>query len=89
MEPSVESDSFEKFEAIAPLPVLFAHISDILKKRRFLRKSSKPGHGSLFAEQSNNCLYLIKQTLCQSLAVISGMSYIKVTDKGVIKLIKL
>ena len=32
MEQSVESDSFEKFKAIASLPIPFAHISDLKKK---------------------------------------------------------
>ena len=45
MERSVEFNSFEKFKVKHHCPY-FAHISD-LKKKRFLRKSSKPGHGNL------------------------------------------
>ena len=35
MEQSVESNSSEKFKAIAWLSILFAHISDFLKKKDF------------------------------------------------------
>ena len=48
MEQSVESNLSKKFKAIASLPIpYFAHISDFFLKKRFLRKSSKPGHGNL------------------------------------------
>ena len=52
MEQSVESKSFEKFKAIASLPIhTLCPYSDLKKKKkRFLRKSSKPGHWNLFAE---------------------------------------
>ena len=47
MEQSVELNFFKKFKAIASL----AHTSPIFQiflfKKRFIRKSSKPGHGSL------------------------------------------
>ena len=47
MEQLIESNFFKKFKAIAST----AHTSPIfhffLKKKRFLRKSSKPGHGNL------------------------------------------
>ena len=43
MEKSLESNSFEKFKVKASLPIF----QIILFKRRFLRKSSKPGHGNL------------------------------------------
>ena len=46
MERSVEFISFEKFKVKHYCPY-FAHISDLKKKKRFLRKSSKPGHGNL------------------------------------------
>ena len=49
-----ESNSFEKCKVIASLPILFDHVSDIKKKKKKkisqIRKSSKPGHGNLFAE---------------------------------------
>ena len=49
MEQSVESNSFEKFKAIALLPIAwyFVHISEFFLQKRFLRKSSKPGHKNL------------------------------------------
>ena len=48
MEQSVDSNSFKKFTEMASLPIAyFAHISDFLKKKRFLRKSSKSGHRNL------------------------------------------
>ena len=55
MEQSVEPNSFEKFEAIAPLPILrpYFRFSYLLFffffffDKRFDRKSSKPGHGNL------------------------------------------
>ena len=47
MEQSVESNFFKKFKAIASL----AHTSPIFQiflfKKRFIRKSSTPGHGNL------------------------------------------
>ena len=43
MEQSVESNSFEKFKAIASLPIF----QILKKKKRFLKKTSKPGHGNL------------------------------------------
>ena len=47
VEQSVESNFFKKFKAMASNHCpYFAYISD-LKKKRFLRKSSKPGHGNL------------------------------------------
>ena len=46
MEQSVESNFFKKFKAIASLPILRPYFRFFLKKR-FLRKSSKPGHGNL------------------------------------------
>ena len=46
MEQSVESNFFEKFKVIASLPIL-RHFRFKKKKNRFLRKSSKPGHGNL------------------------------------------
>ena len=49
MEQSVESNFFDKFNAIASLtlPAYFTNISDFFFKKRFLRKSSKPGHENL------------------------------------------
>ena len=48
MEQSVDSDFFKKLKAIASLPIPYlAHISRFKKKKRFLRKSGKPGHGNL------------------------------------------
>ena len=49
MEQSVESNSFEKFKAIASLPIAwyFAHISEFFLQKRFLRKSRKLGHKNL------------------------------------------
>ena len=47
MEQSVESN-FKKFKAIASLPILLPYFRFFFfKKKRFLRKSSKPGHGNL------------------------------------------
>ena len=48
MEQSVESNFFDKFKAMASLtlPAYFTNISDFFFKR-FLRKSSKPGHENL------------------------------------------
>ena len=46
MEQLLESNSFEKFKAIALLPILRPYLRFFLRKR-FLRKSSKPGHGNL------------------------------------------
>ena len=46
MEHSVEYNSFEKFKAIASMPILRPYFRSFYKKR-FLRKSSKPGHGNL------------------------------------------
>ena len=54
MEQSMEYSSLEKIKVKASLTlsILFAHISDFFKKKekkkRILRKSSKPGHGNLF-----------------------------------------
>ena len=47
MEQSVESNSFKKFKAIASLPILCPYFRSFLFKKRFLRKSSKPGYGNL------------------------------------------
>ena len=47
MVQSVESNSFEKFKAIASLLILRPYFKLFLKKQ-FLRKSSKPAHGNLF-----------------------------------------
>ena len=47
MDQSVESNFFKKFKAIASYHrPYFAHVSDFFRKR-FLRKSSKPGHEDL------------------------------------------
>ena len=40
----MEFDSFDEFKEKFKI---FAHISDIILKKRFLRKSSTPGHGNL------------------------------------------
>ena len=45
MEQSVKSNFFNKFKVIASLPILRPYFR--LKKKRFRRKSSKPGHGNL------------------------------------------
>ena len=46
MEQSVvEFNSFEKFKAVDSLPILGPYFTFFQK--RFLRKSSKPGHGNL------------------------------------------
>ena len=47
MEQSVESNSFKKFKAIASLSILRPYFRFFFLKKRFLRKSSKPGHGNL------------------------------------------
>ena len=48
MKRSLEFNFFEKFKAIASLLVLRPYFRFFLKKnKRFLRKSSKPGHGNL------------------------------------------
>ena len=47
MEQSKESIFFEKFRAIESLLILGPYFRFFLKKKRFLRKSSKPGHGNL------------------------------------------
>ena len=47
MEQSVESNFFEKFKAIASLPILLPYFRLFFLKKRFLRKSSKPEHGNL------------------------------------------
>ena len=45
---SVESNFFKKFKVIASLPILHPYFRHFfLKKKRFLRESSKPGHGNL------------------------------------------
>ena len=46
MEHSVESNSFERFQAIASLPILCPYFRLFLKNW-FLWKSSKPGHWNL------------------------------------------
>ena len=48
MEQSLESSSFEKFKAIAShiSAILCPHFRSLILKR-FLRKSSKPGHGNV------------------------------------------
>ena len=43
MEQSVESNFFKKFKAIASLPIF----QIFFFKKRFIRKSSKPGHENL------------------------------------------
>ena len=44
----VESNSLEKFKAVASLAIQHTSpISQFFQKKRFLRKSSKPGHGNL------------------------------------------
>ena len=45
MEQSVESNFFKKFKAIASLPILRPYFRFFFLEKRFLRKSSKPGHG--------------------------------------------
>ena len=47
MEQSVESNSFEKFKAIKSLLILLPYFRFFCKKKRFLLKSSKPGHENL------------------------------------------
>ena len=49
MEQLVESIFFEKFKVIASLPIYTSPIFQIYfwKKKRFLRKCSKPEHGNL------------------------------------------
>ena len=47
MEQSVESNSFEKFKAIKSLLILLPYFRYFCKKKRFLLKSSKPGHENL------------------------------------------
>ena len=51
VEQSVESNSFEKFKAIASLPILRPYFRFLFyylkKKKKFLGKISKPGHGNL------------------------------------------
>ena len=44
MKQSVESNSFEKFKVIASLPILYIYFRFFFLKKRFLRKSSKPGN---------------------------------------------
>ena len=44
MKQSVESNSFEKFKVIASLPILYLYFRFFFLKKRFLRKSSKPGN---------------------------------------------
>ena len=46
----MESNFFGKFKAIASLPILLPYFRLFFKKKkkkRFLRKLSKPGHGNL------------------------------------------
>ena len=58
MEQSVESNLSKKFKAIASLPIpYFAHISDFILKKGFLRKPSKSGHGNLVLITSAVQLY--------------------------------
>ena len=59
MEQSVESNSFEKFKAIASrtLPILFAHNSDIFFKKRFSKNPANMDMGILLLKYSNNSLY--------------------------------
>ena len=47
MEQPVKSNFFKKFKAIASLPILRPYFRFKKKKKRFLRKFSKPGHGKL------------------------------------------
>ena len=53
MDESVEPNFFKKFKAIASLPILCPYFRLKKKKKRFLRKSSKPGHGNLVLITSN------------------------------------
>ena len=46
MEQSVKSNFFKKFKAIASLAILHPYFR-LFKKKRFIRKSSKPGNGNL------------------------------------------
>ena len=45
MKQPMEPNSVEKFKAIPPLLILRPYCS--LKKKKKIRKSSKPGHGNL------------------------------------------
>ena len=47
MEQLIESNFFKKFKAIASTAHTSAIFHFFFKKKRFLRKSSKPGHGNL------------------------------------------
>ena len=50
MEESMESNFFKKFKVIASLPIYTSPIFKFIlkkKKKRFIRKCSKPGHGNL------------------------------------------
>ena len=47
MEQPVESNFFKKFLAVASLRILRLYFRLFFKEKRFLRKSSKPGHGNL------------------------------------------
>ena len=48
MEQSVESNFFKEFKAIASLPILRSYFRFFFFfVKRFLRKSSKPGHGNV------------------------------------------
>ena len=55
----MECNFFKKFKTILSLP---AHVSDFFfkKKKRFLRKSSKPGHGNLALITSTVQVKLLK-----------------------------
>ena len=53
MEQSLEPNSFEKFKAIASLPILHPYFRLFFIKKRFLRKSSKPGHRNLVLITAN------------------------------------
>ena len=59
MEQSVESNSFEKFKAIASrtVPTLFAHNSDLKKKKDFSENPANLDMGILLLKYSNNSLY--------------------------------
>ena len=47
MQQSVESNFFKKFKAITSPPILRPYFRFKKKKKRFLKKSSKPRHGNL------------------------------------------
>ena len=43
----MESNFFKEFKAIASLPILRPYFRFFFFVKRFLRKSSKPGHGNV------------------------------------------